>query len=80
MSKPERLSSEAAAATTEDRLWGLFFSEEIVDKMVHYTNDSIQEDIDQQRYTLERLRVSPYIKFVDKVTFCHFIASVVDLK
>jgi hypothetical protein len=69
MSKPEKLSAEAASATTEDQLWGLFFSDKILDKIVHYTNDSIQEDIDQQRYTQERLRLSPYIKFVDKVIF-----------
>jgi hypothetical protein len=76
MTKPEGLSAEAAAASTEDELWGLFMTDEILDNIVRYTNDSIQEDMEQLQYSAERMNQSPYIKPIDKVTFFppHFLS------
>jgi hypothetical protein len=69
MTKPEKLSPTAAVASTEDELWGLFFTDEMLNKIVQYTNDSITEDIENLRYTAERMKLSPYIKLVDKVRY-----------
>jgi hypothetical protein len=67
MTKGEKISAEAAAADTVDKLWSLFFTEEMLDKIVQYTNESIVEEVDQLQYSAERMAKSPYIRATDKV-------------
>jgi hypothetical protein len=67
MTKGEKISTEAEAAETVDQLWSLFITEEMLDKMVLYTNQSIAEEVENLQYSTERLRKSPYIRPIDKV-------------
>jgi hypothetical protein len=65
--KGEAISEEAKAAVTTGDLWSLFFKEEMLDKIVNYTNDKICETIEKNGYTTEHLNKNTYIKHVDKV-------------
>jgi hypothetical protein len=67
MTKPEKISTEAAAAKTADELWGLFFTDQMLDEIVQHTNESIAEEVEELQYSAERMRKSPYICATDKV-------------
>jgi hypothetical protein len=67
MTKREKISAEAAAADTVDKLWSLFMTDQMLEKIVQYTNDSIAEEVEQLQYSTERMRKSPYIRPVDMV-------------
>jgi hypothetical protein len=67
MSRPQKLSDEAQAADTTESLWSLYFTDEILDKIVRYTNESIQAEIETMQYTANRMYKSPYIRDLDKV-------------
>jgi hypothetical protein len=67
MTKAERISDEAAAAITEGDLWSLFFTEQLMDKIVDSTNQKIEEEMAELSYTRERMVKSPYICQTDKV-------------
>jgi hypothetical protein len=43
MRKPEELSPQAKAAVTLFELWSLFFTPEMTEKIVKYTNDKIRQ-------------------------------------
>jgi hypothetical protein len=62
-----RLSAQAQAAVTPKQHWECFFTDEILELIVEYTNMKIAESIQEREYTAERLQQSPYIKPVDKV-------------
>jgi hypothetical protein len=62
-----RLSAQAQAAVTPKQHWECFFTDEILELIVEYTNMKIAESIQENEYTAERLQHSPYIKPVDKV-------------
>jgi hypothetical protein len=68
MHKPEQLSPEAQEAKTAADIWGLFFSDTMMSKMVKYTNDKIQETLDKKQLTLEQIRKAPHLKPVDMVS------------
>jgi hypothetical protein len=72
MTKPEKISDEAADALTEGDLWSLFFTEPLMDKIVEATNQKIGEEMTEQGYSRERMAKSPYICETDKVC-CLFI-------
>jgi hypothetical protein len=61
------MSEEAAAATTEGDLWSLFFTKEMLRKIVDATNDKIEEEFLAKDYTDERMKKSPYIATTDEV-------------
>jgi hypothetical protein len=67
MTKGEKISAQAEAAETVDELWSLFFTDEMLEKIVIYTNESIAEEVDNLQYSAERMRKSPYIRSIDKV-------------
>jgi hypothetical protein len=67
MTKPEKLSDNALAAKTTAELWGLFFTDNMLDKLVMYTNDKIQETLDKKQYTPAQRRKNTHLKTVDKV-------------
>jgi hypothetical protein len=45
----------------------LFFTEEMLDLLVKYTNQYIQDYLDKVNLSVEKLAKSPYIKLTDKV-------------
>jgi hypothetical protein len=67
MTKDEKISAAAAQADTEDKLWSLFFTEEMLDLIVQHTNECIAEEVEHLQYPPERMRKSPYISPIDKV-------------
>lgn len=70
------MSEEAKKAKSAVELWGLFITDKIVDLIVAYTNDKIEEDLVKQNYSRERISSSPYLKKTDKVNlFVRIIKS-----
>jgi hypothetical protein len=69
MSKPESLSVSAKEAKRTADLWGLFFTPTMLEKIVLYTNQKIQEDLDRNQYTAVQRRKRPHLKYVDVVCF-----------
>jgi hypothetical protein len=67
MTKPAGLSEEAKAAVTEGDLWSLFFTEEILDEIVTWTNQKIEDRCRQKNYSVATLKKSPHICLTDKV-------------
>jgi hypothetical protein len=67
MSKAEGLSARALAADSILDLWGLFVTDEILDKIVQYTNEKIREDLERNQYSWEYIVKNPYMKPIDKV-------------
>ena len=63
----QRLSEPAREARTAAELWLLFITEEMLDLVVKYTNEKIQEDLQQANHPVERLKNSTYIRTTDKV-------------
>jgi hypothetical protein len=63
----ESISNEAKAAETTGDLWSLFITEEMLDLIVLYTNQKIDEDIQTNDYTEEQIRKHSHIRHVDKV-------------
>jgi len=61
-----RLSPQAQAAVTPKQHWQCFFTDEILELIVEYTNMKIAESILEKEYSAERLQQSPYIRPVDK--------------
>jgi hypothetical protein len=68
MTKPERLSDPAQAARTTAELWGLFFTEAMLGKILKYTNEKIMETLEKKQYTAAQRRKNPHLKPLDKVT------------
>ena len=68
--KPRALSEEARAAASPVELWQLFFTEEMLELLVRYTNERIAEDIQENRfrYTEENLKKAPHLKPVGMVS------------
>lgn len=58
------------AATTHLDLFKLFFTDEMLDLLVTYTNHKITEDHASNNYSKETLASSPHISQVDKVGVC----------
>jgi hypothetical protein len=71
MTKGEEISEEAKAAKTSGDLWSLFFTEDMLDKIVQFTNDKISETIEKSRYSTEHLSKNTYIQHIDKVGSLH---------
>ncbi len=67
MTKPAALSEAAKAAVTEEDLWSLFFSQQILDEIVTWTNQKIEARILQKNYSAETLKKSPHISTTDEV-------------
>ncbi len=67
MTKPAALSEEAKAAVTEEDLWSLFFSQQILDEIVTWTNQKIEARILEKNYTAETLKKSPHMSTTDEV-------------
>jgi len=67
MTKPRSLSEEAKAARTYTELWNLFFTESMLDKLVEYTNQKIDDNFVKNNYTRDRLNKSPHLRHTDKV-------------
>ena len=67
MTKPAGISEEAKAAVTEGDLWSLFFTEEILDEIVTWTNQKIDDRILKKEYSAATLKKSPHICATDKV-------------
>ena len=65
--KPRALSEEAKAAESPVELQQLFFTEEMLELLVRYTNEKIAEDIHQNQYTEDRLKKAPHLKPVGMV-------------
>ena len=65
--KPRALSEEAKAAESLVELQQLFFTEEMLELLVRYTNEKIAEDIQQNQYTEDRLKKAPHLKPVGMV-------------
>ena len=63
----EGISDQAKAAESTADLWSLFFTDEILDLIVTYTNQKIDEDIVAYNYTQESLKKHCHIRHVDKV-------------
>ena len=70
---PPQLSDQAKVAETTAELWQLFITEEMLDLMVQYTNEKIQEDLQQANHPIERLKNSTYIRTTDKVCLKQWI-------
>jgi hypothetical protein len=68
MNKAEGLSAKALAANSVGDLWGLFITDEILDKVVEYTNVKIGESLERAQYSEEYIAKNTYMKPVDKVT------------
>ncbi len=62
----EAVSDKAKAANSTAELWGLFMTEEILDKIVTYTNQKINETILKRKYTEKFLRKRSHIRHLDK--------------
>ncbi len=75
MSKPQKMSVEAEAATTEGDLWSLFFTSEMLRKIVEATNDKIEHEFLSKDYSDERMKKSPYIATTDEVFGTNFVIS-----
>jgi hypothetical protein len=75
MSKPEELSDEAKEAKTTEDLWSLFFTDTILDKIVQYTNEKIDEDVQKKQLTAEQLRRFPHMQQIDKVLVHLFLTT-----
>ena len=67
MTKGQSLSAEAKAAKNIADLWSLFITPQMVANITRWTNQKIQEDMDQHQYTREKLRKCPYLKHTDEV-------------
>lgn len=70
MSKPRKLSEEAAAASSPLELWELYWTDEMLDIIVTHTNEKIAEELLEKDLTEEQLQKSPYLRLVDKVKNC----------
>ncbi len=71
MTKPAALSEAAKAAVTEEDLWSLFFSQQILEEIVTWTNQKIEARILEKNYSAETLKKSPHISTTDEVIiFC----------
>lgn len=78
MSKGEKISPEAEAAETTADFWGLFFPDTILDKIVHYSNEKIAEDMAKKNYTEDQLSKKPHLKPLDKVSLIGVFFLLVD--
>jgi len=68
MTKPAGISEEAKAAVTEGDLWSLYFTDEIIDEIVTWTNQKIEYKIAKKNYSEDTLKKAPYISTTDKVS------------
>jgi hypothetical protein len=68
MSKSEELSDAAKAATTTEDIWSLFITDDILDEIVMYTNQKIDEDILKAKYSKDYLEKNNHITHIDKVS------------
>ena len=68
----QRLSEPAREARTAAELWLLFITEEMLDLVVKYTNEKIQEGLEKACYSQQRIRKSPYLRATDKVSYDFF--------
>lgn len=59
---------EAKAATTYTELWRLFFTDEMLNLLVQYTNQKISDELEAKGYTAERLQKATHIRLTDEVT------------
>jgi hypothetical protein len=73
MSKREGLSPRAQAAVRIVDIWGLFFTPEMMMKVVRYTNEKIQETMDKNTFSRADLKKKPHIKSVDLVSSRFFM-------
>jgi hypothetical protein len=73
MTKGEEISAEAKAAETKGDLWSLFFRDAMLDKIVRYTNEKINETMEKQVYNEECLRKQTHFKLLDKVVTHFFL-------
>ena len=67
MTKAAGISDDAKAAVTEEDLWSLFFTKEILQEIVTWTNQKIEEQILKKNYSADTLKKSPYITTTDEV-------------
>jgi hypothetical protein len=67
---PRLLSARARQAGTVTELWNLFFTGEMLDLVVKYTNENIEDYLAKANFSKQRIKKSTYLKTTDKVRPC----------